>query len=225
MLVLSGIGVIILGFALRLNPLMVVVAAAAVTGWAAGLDALATLAALGKAFNANRFMAVSWLVFPLIGLLERGGLRQRARQLVEKVAAATAGRVLMAYFVVRQGTAMLGLTSLGGHVQMVRPLVAPMTEAAAERGGPIDDATRQSLRAHAAAVDNIAVFFGEDVFIAIGSILLIIGFMSSYGYTLTPFSIAVWAIPTAIVALVVHMSRLWLLDRRLKRMALAREAA
>jgi len=219
MWVLSGIAVIILGFALRLNPLLVVAVAAGATGISAGLDPLACVAALGKAFKDNRFMAISWLVLPLIGLLERAGLRERARHLVEKVRSATAGRVLMAYFVLRQFSAMLGLTSLGGHVQMVRPLVAPMTEAAAQRQGPVSDRTRQSLRAHAAAADNIALFFGEDVFVAIGSILLIIGFMSSYGYELTPFSIAVWAIPTAILALIVHGFRLWRLDRRLKRLA------
>jgi uncharacterized membrane protein len=44
MLVLSGVGVIALGFLLRFNPLLVIVVAAAVTGLAAGLDPLAILA-------------------------------------------------------------------------------------------------------------------------------------------------------------------------------------
>ena len=43
MLVLSGIGVIVIGFVLRFNPLLVVTVAALVTGWAAGLDALVCL--------------------------------------------------------------------------------------------------------------------------------------------------------------------------------------
>ena len=38
-------------------------------------------------------------------------------------------------------------------------------------GIPIPTEARFLNRAHAAAVDNIAVFFGEDIFIAIGSIL------------------------------------------------------
>lgn len=38
----------------------------------------------------------------------------------------------MCYFVFRQVTAALGLLSLGGHAQMIRPLIAPMAEAAAK---------------------------------------------------------------------------------------------
>ena len=37
----------------------------------------------------------------------------------------------MLYFVAREGTAALGLMSLGGHAQTVRPLLAPMAEGAA----------------------------------------------------------------------------------------------
>ena len=43
------------------------------------------------------------------------------------------------------------------------------------------DAERARIRAQAAAVDNVAVFFGEDIFVAIGSILLIKGFLEQNG--------------------------------------------
>ncbi|WP_380878818.1 membrane protein [Sphingomonas sp. DBB INV C78] len=216
MLVLSGIAVVILGFALRFNPLLVVTVAGIVTALAAGLDPLAAIAAIGKAFRDNRFIAVAWLVLPVIGLIERAGIRERARSLIAQLHGATVGRVLITYFAVRQITAALGLTSLGGHVQMVRPLVAPMAEAAAERGGDIDDATRNHVRAHSAATDNIALFFGEDVFIAIGSILLIRGVLEQYGILVQPLQLAVWAIPTAIAAFCIHGTRLLLFDRRLR---------
>ena len=120
--------------------------------------------------------------------------------------AATTGRVLMLYFVIRQITAALGLTSLGGHAQMVRPLIAPMAEAAAaNRYGELPDAVRQQIRANASAVDNIAVFFGEDIFIAIQSILLIKGFLEQNGMIVEPLHISVWAIPTAVAALLIHV--------------------
>lgn len=218
LLALSGIAVIVAGFLLRLHPLLVVAAAALVTGLGAGLDLPATLELLGKAFRENRFIAVVWLVLPMIGLLERAGLRERAAQLITRLKRVTAGRVLLAYFLLRQGTAALGLTSLGGHVQMVRPLVAPMTEAAAARSVALDDPLRHTLRAHAAAVDNIAMFFGEDIFIAIGSILLILGFLQNYGIHLSPVSLALHAVPTALAALLVHGLRLKLLDRHLARL-------
>lgn len=217
MLVLSGIAVVILGFALRLNPLLVVVAAALVTGSAAGIDLLAVVAMLGKAFVANRFIAIAWLVLPVIGLLERGGIRERARTLIRRLQAATAGRVLLLYLLLRQVSSALGLTTLGGHVQVVRPVIAPMAEAAAERERPLDEAERALIRAHAAATDNVGVFFGEDVFIAIGSILLIKGFLEQNGISVAPAELAVWAVPTAVLAFLIHGTRLLLLDRRLRR--------
>jgi uncharacterized membrane protein len=222
MLTLIGIAIVVVGFALRLNPLLVVTVAGLATGLASGLGLLAVIAAFGKAFTESRYVAIVWLVLPVIGLLERAGLKERARTAIAGIPAATTGRVLMLYFFIRQVTAALGLTSLGGHAQMVRPLVAPMAEGAAEhRLGPLDDDTRFHIRAHAAAVDNIAVFFGEDIFIAIGSILLIKGFLEQNGVHVEASRLALWAVPTALSALVVHGIRLALLDRALGRRALA----
>lgn len=219
MLVLSGIAVIIIGFIARLNAMLVVATAAVVTGLAAGLDPIATVEKLGTAVRDSRFIAVVWLILPMIGLLERAGLQEQAARLITRVRNVTAGRVLLAYLLLRQGTSALGLTSLGGHVQMVRPLVAPMTEAAAERSLPLDGPLRHRLRAHAAAVDNIGLFFGEDIFIAIGSILLMVSFIANYGIVLTPISLGLHAIPTAIAAFLIHATRLQLLDRQIRRTA------
>lgn len=236
MLVLLGIGVVVLGFALRANPLLVVMAAALTTGLAAAWTpdvsaaalyaaALATIAAFGKAFNDSRYVSIVWIVLAAIGLLERAGLQERARIAIAKVKAATTGRLLWLYFVIRQGAAALGLTSLGGHAQMVRPLVAPMAEGAAEsQYGALPDRERYLIRAHAAGADNIALFFGEDIFIAIASILLIKGFLEQNGIIVEPLELSIWAIPTAIAALLIHSSRLWLLDRHLKRVLSARAA-
>ena len=51
-----------------------------------------------------------------------------------------------------------------------------------------------------AATDNVGLFFGEDIFLAIASILLIQGALASFGIQLTPFQLSVWAIPSAICA-------------------------
>lgn len=216
MWVLLGVGVVVIGFVARINPLLVIAAAAITTGLAAGMEPLALVAALGKAFNDNRYVSLIWIVLPVIGLLEREGLQELARGLITRVKAATPGRLLLGYFMVRQALAAVGLTSVGGHAQTVRPLLAPMTEAAAEqRRGPLDDDTRNLVRAHAAAVDNIALFFGEDIFLAIASILLIKGFLEQNGVMVEPLQLSIWAIPSAIAALGVHAVRLRALDRRL----------
>ena len=120
---------------------------------------------------------------------------------------------MIGYFLFRQITAALGLTSVAGQAQTVRPLVAPMAEGAAEaRLGELSDDERQHVRAHAAATDNIAVFFGEDIFLAVSSILLIKGFLDQNGIDVSPFHLSKWAIPTAVAALVVHSARLLRMD-------------
>jgi uncharacterized membrane protein len=211
---LLGLAVLILGFALRLNPLLVIVAAALASGIGAGLSPVGVVAALGKAFNANRYVSVPWIILPVIGLLERAGLRERARAIVGDMAAATTGRLLLVYLVFRQLTSAVGLTAIAGHAQTVRPLLAPMAEAAAERADPaIDDAGRQRVRAMAAATDNVGMFFGEDIFLAVASILLIKGFLESQGIIVAPLQLSVWAIPTAVAALLIHGARLLRLDR------------
>ena len=99
--------------------------------------------------------------------------------------------------------------------QTVRPLVAPMAVAAAEKQhGQLDEDTAERVKAMSAATDNVGLFFGEDIFLAIASILLIQGALASFGIQLTPFQLSVWAIPSAICAFLIHGARLLLLDRQ-----------
>jgi len=216
MWVLLGIAVIVVGFMLRFNPLLVIMAAALATGLAAGLDLVAIISAFGKAFNDTRYVSIIWIVLPVIGLLEAHGLRERARALIDGLRGATVGRLLTGYMLLRQITAALGLTSVAGHPQTVRPLVAPMALAAAEaQAGDLPEAEREQIKAWSAATDNVGLFFGEDIFLAIGSILLIKGLLEQYGIIVQPLQLSVWAIPTAIAAFLIHGFRLWRLDRRL----------
>ena len=218
MLTLLGVAVVIAGFAARFNPLLVVVAAALVTGLTAGLSPVQVLEAFGKAFNENRFVTVAYLVLPVVGVVERAGLQERARILITRLRGVSVGPLLVTYLAFRQITSALGLTSIAGQAQSIRPIVAPMAEGAVEaRSGELDPDTRQAVRAQAAATDNIGLFFGEDIFIAIGSILLMVGFLAQSGITLDPIQLSVWAIPTAVVAFLIHGVRLVLFDRRMAR--------
>ena len=155
----------------------------------------------------------------VIGLLERHGLKERAQAWIAKIRSATSGRLLIVYLFIREATAALGLTSLGGHPQMVRPLLAPMAEGAAEKNhGEIPGAVRYRLRAMSAATDNVGLFFGEDIFVAFGAIIFMHNFMlESGGIQTDPLHIALWGIPTAICAFLIHGTRLWRLDSYLQR--------
>jgi len=215
---LLGIVLVVIGFALRMNPMLVVTASAIVTGLLAGMDPVRVISTFGKAFNDNRIIAIVWIVLPVIGLLERYGLQQQAATVIRRMKNATVGRLLILYLLYRQITAAIGLQSTAGHPQTVRPLVAPMALAAAEKEhGELDEATAEEVKAMSAATDNVGLFFGEDIFFAIGSIVLIQQILSTYGYNLAPLELALWAIPSAVCAFVVHSVRLRLFDRKLRR--------
>ena len=215
---LLGIALVVLGFALRFNPLLVVAVAAIATGLLGKMSFLKVLASLGHGFNQNRTVTIIYIVLPVIGLLERYGLQQQARRLIMGMRGATTGRLLVVYLAFRQIFAALGLTSVAGQAQTVRPLVAPMALAAAEKEhGTLDEATIEHVKAMSAATDNVGVFFGEDIFIAVSSILLIQGALKAFGIELTPFELSVWAIPTALFAFLIQSSRLLLMDRRLRK--------
>ncbi len=217
MLTLLGVAAVVVGFAIRLNPLLVVVIAAFITGLAAGLSPVEVLKAFGKAFNENRFVSAAYLILPVIGVVERAGLQERARTLIGRFKGVSVGPFLIVYLAFRQITSALGLTSIAGHAQSIRPMVAPMAEGAVEaRTGPLNAETRQATRAMASATDNIGLFFGADIFIAIGSILLMVGFLATAGITIDPIHLSIWAIPTAIVAFLIHGGRLLVFDRKLR---------
>lgn len=223
---LLGVLLVVAGFALRLNPALVVVAAGFATGLVSGRTPVEVLELLGEAFTRQRYLALFLLTLPVIGLLERHGLKERAQAWIGRRRRATAGRLLVAYLAARQLTATLGLTSLGGHPQTVRPLLAPMAEGAAEaRDGRLPHAARQRLRALCAATDNVGLFFGEDIFLAFGAVLLMQAFYAEHGIVLEPLHIALWGIPSALCAFAIHALRLSRLDARLAREIAAARAA
>ncbi len=169
---LLGIVVVTIGFVLRFNAVLVVISAGIVTGLCALMPPIQLLSVIGESFLKTRSLPVILLLpLAIIGLLERHGLKQQAQRFIAGVKGATVGRLLSIYLLAREGSAALGLTSLGGHPQMVRPLVAPMAEALAERQlQGLPQQIRDKVKAMAAATDNIGLFFGEDIFVAFGAI-------------------------------------------------------
>jgi uncharacterized membrane protein len=221
MFALIGVALVIIGFALRINPLLVVTVAGIATAAIAGIGPVEILDAFGTGFAGSRSVTTFVIVLPVIGLIERYGLQEQAKRLIGKLGKLTTGRLLAAYLFIRQVTAAVGLNSIGGPAQTVRPLVYPMAEGAAvQKYGDLPEKMTEKIKGHAAGADNVGVFFGEDIFVAIGSILLITSFVdTTYNLTLEPLALALWAIPTGVAALLIHGTRLLLLDRQLSQMA------
>ncbi|WCK54727.1 DUF969 domain-containing protein [Aneurinibacillus sp. Ricciae_BoGa-3] len=220
MIKLIGILVVALGFAFRFNTLLVVMVSGIVTGLVAGMSFNDIIELFGKFFIDNRYMSLPIiLTLPVIGVLERYGLKERAEMLIQKAKNATTGRVLLTYLFIREVFAAIGL-NIGGHAQTVRPLVAPMAEGAAVgQFGEISTKTKNDIKAYSAAAENTGFFFGEDIFIATGGILLMKGFFDSIGMNVEIWNMALWGIPTAITALLVSWFRFYRLDKRIAKEA------
>lgn len=213
---LIGILLVAVGFGFRVNALVVVLAAGVVTGLAAGFPLREVVAMMGKFFVDNRGLTLAIvLMLPVVGLLEKHGLQERIAGLMRQVQAATAGRILWLYQALRGGLSVLGI-SLGSHAGMVRPLVVPMAEGAAKARGELTDATRERVRAHGAAAENVGNFFSDDIVVAVGALLLVKSFFDTAGVPVTLEQLKLWSAPTALWVILIGWWRYRALDRWLE---------
>jgi len=217
---LIGVLIVIAGFALRLDTIGVVLVAGIVTGLVGGLSVGEILTTLGTAFTTNRYMTLFLITLPVIGILERYGLREVAGRAIRSIKAATAGRVMTIYMVVRELAAAFSLR-LGGHVQFIRPLVYPMALGAAEvKFESVDEETKELIKGHSAAAENYGNFYGQNVFIAAGGVLLIVGTLAELDVVVTPEQVSLASIPIAVVAFIATVIQNYFFDRKLaKRLA------
>jgi uncharacterized membrane protein len=215
---LLGIAIVVVGFVRRYNPVAVVVVAGLASGLLAGKTPGELLSLLGESFVSNRALLLYVLTLPAIGVLERAGLREHVHAWILRLHGLTLTRLLVGYLGLRQLLSMLGLVDIAGHAQTVRPLLAPMAGSAAGKAhGTLSAQENERVQALSAATENVGRFFGEDVFLAFGAVLLIQGFYAQNGIRLEPLQIALWALPTAIAAFVIHGVRIALFERALRR--------
>ena len=217
-----GILIIVVGFALKWDVIAVVLISGLVTGLVSGLDFVQILEIMGKAFVDNRLMSIFLISFPAIALIERYGMKERAAELIGKIKNATAGKVLSIYMVVRILASAMSIR-LGGHVQFVRPLILPMSEAAGETSikKPLNEKQSERIKGLAAAVENYGNFFGQNIFLGNSGVLLIQGTLAAAGYEVTLGSIAQASIPVGIVVTIFTIIQVLLADRKLKKEAQA----
>lgn len=202
---LLGIVIITLGFILRINPMLSIILSAIVTTLAAKMLPLQTLSVIGEGFLKTRNLSILVLLpLAMVGLIERHGMREKAQMIISNFTSMTVSKLLVLYLFLRQVTASFGLNSLGGHPQMVRPILAPMADKLVSEKYHSSEESRDKIKALAAATDNIGLFFGEDIFVAFGAVALMATFLQDNHIKVEMLNIALWGIPTAIFALLIH---------------------
>lgn len=195
---LIGILVIILGFILKLDTIAVIIVAGLVTGLASGMNLIEILSLLGQAFLDTRYMSIFLITLPVIGMLERYGLRNTATNLILNLKNATVTKIFSIFLIMRVLLSALGVR-LSGHVQFIRPILYPMVESAqAQKTLSLSLNQKDALKTMACALENYGNFFGQNIFVANAGVLLIFGTLQELGYVLKNSDIALASIYPAL---------------------------
>ena len=202
--ILIGIVIIVLGFSLKLDTMAVLIVAALSTALVAGIHWQEALILLGENFVKNRLVTIFLIPIPMIAMGERFGLRQQAQHLISKLQGWTAPILLYTYVVIREVSLAFQIP-LGGHVQFIRPLIYPMTEAAVREkcGEDLSDEEVDAIKGKCAAVENIANFYSQNIFVGSSGVLLIISTLTEAGYDVAATDVANTALTVGIASLIV----------------------
>lgn len=215
---LIGILIIVLGFYFKWDTIGTVLIAAIVTGLVSHMDMMTILATLGKAFVDNRMVSLFILTLPMVGMIERFGLKTQATRLINRIQGITSGRIMSVYLFIRE-VAGLASIRIGGHPQFVRPLMNPMVQAAAKAKfkQKIEPVGEEKLKAHIAAMENYGNFFGQNLFVGASGVLLIVATFQSLRMEVKAVEIALYSAPIAIVVLIIGVIQNVLFDRKMNR--------
>lgn len=212
-LVLLGVLVVIVGFALKLDSILIIAVAAIVTAITGGMGIVEFLDVFGGTFVGSRYMNVFLIVLLLTGTLERNGLRHAAAKLIGKFKGATPAHVLGVYSVLR---GILGAfnVGLGGVAGFTRPVLMPMCQASVEtKGYKANEDHMDHVKGMASGVENIVWFFTQVLFIGGSGGLLVKGAMESLGYNVELPQLAAVEIPVAIFAILFTIIYYNILDK------------
>lgn len=216
-LVLIGIVIVIIGFALKLDSILIIFAAAIATALVGGLGVDGFLETLGSSFVSNRSVALFIIIVLVTGTLERNGLKQAAATLIGKVKGVTPGVIIALYGVMRLVFAAFNV-AFGGVAGFVRPVVIPMAIGAIEaRGYTPNEQHVEEIKGMASGMENVANFFGQVLFVGTAGALLVQSTLSGLGYDVDLLRLAIIEIPVALIALAVTAVYYIIKDARLIR--------
>ena len=214
---LIGVVIVIIGFAIKFDTIATVVIAGLATGLVAGMTPMEIFDTLGKSFISNRTATLFVLTLPVIGVCERYGLKEKAIDFIRSIKNATTGRVILIYQAIRTLAATFSVR-LGGHPQLVRPVVVPMAEGAASKYGEVTPEVSDVIRGASAAAENYGNFYAQNCFMGASGTLLIVATLVEQGFDVSAVQIATWSIPIAVTSVLVGIVRNLMLDKKIEKM-------
>ena len=214
---LIGIAIVVIGFALKLDSILIIVLAAVATALASGIDAISFLEAFGQGFVANRNITIFILVMLVTGTLERNGLREASSSLIGRVKGATSGVVIAVYGIIR-GIFGAFNVGFGGVAGFVRPVLIPMAIGTVEKNDrKINENHLEQIKGMSAGMENIAWFFCQVLFVGGAGALLVQSTLATVGYDAPLIRLAAIEIPVAIAGVGFGIIYYIIKDRRLRK--------
>jgi uncharacterized membrane protein len=214
---LLGILIVIIGFALKKDSILIILCAAIVTAFVGGLGITGLLETFGQSFVANRSMCIFILIMLVTGTLERNGLKEAAANLIGRIKNASAGMVIGAYGIMRGAFAAFNV-GFGGVAGFVRPIIIPMTIGAIEaQGNEVNEDHLEQIKGMASGMENITWFFCQVLFVGGAGGLLVQSTLASLGYEVELIDLAKVEIPVALFAVVVAIVYYFLKDKKLSK--------
>ena len=212
---LLGVLIVIIGFALKVDSILIVMVALIVTALTGGLGIEGMLETLGTSFVNNRGMAIFIIIMLATGTLERNGLKESAASLIKRFKKVSAGMIIDIYGVFRMIFAAFNV-SFGGVAGFVRPIIMPMALGTVEsKGLEIDPQHEEELKGMSSAMENICWFFGQVLFVGGAGALLVQSTLKGLGYEVTLGQLALVEVPVAVVALIVASIYFYLREKKL----------
>ena len=179
---LLGVLVVIIGFAIKLEPIAIIVVSAIVTAIFGGINVIDLLETVGTTFVANRNQLITIILMILTGTLERNGLKEAGADLIRRAKGLTTG-MLIAIWGVLDEIFIIFKIPIGGIPSFVRPIMMPMTLGIIEsKGYDIAPEHEETIKALYGKDYNVSNFFGQCLFAANSSVLLIQSTLASIGY-------------------------------------------
>lgn len=212
---LLGILIIIIGFALKKDAILIIISSAIVTALVGGLGINGLLEVLGSSFINNRSIAIFIVIILVTSTLERNGLKEVAKNLISKIKNISSGSIIGIYAVMRGFFSALNI-SFGGVAGFVKPIILPMAIGSLEsKVKNPNEKHVEELKGMCSSAENIGNFFCNVIFIGSAGALLVQSTLKDLGHNVSLIDLAKAEIPVAITSLVLAVLYYYFKDKML----------
>lgn len=212
---LLGILIIIIGFALKKDAILIIISSAIVTALVGGLGINGLLEVLGSSFINNRSIAIFIVIILVTSTLERNGLKEVAKNLISKIKNISSGSIIGIYAVMRGFFSSLNI-SFGGVAGFVKPIILPMAIGSLEsKVKNPNEKHIEELKGMCSSAENIGNFFCNVIFIGSAGALLVQSTLKDLGHNVSLIDLAKAEIPVAITSLVLAVLYYYFKDKML----------